>query len=45
MKIPTFTPSPTNEVAHLRHFVLLEDERDANAAVVEVTAVGLTVGV
>lgn len=32
-------------VTHLRHFVFLEDERDASAAVVKVTTVGLTLGV
>lgn len=33
------------EAPHLWHFVFLEDERDASTAVVEVTAVGLTLGV
>lgn len=35
----------TVNVTHLRHFVFLEDERDASAAVVKVTTVGLTLGV
>lgn len=33
------------EVPHLWHFVFFEDERDASTAVVEVTTVGLTLGV
>lgn len=35
----------TQNAAHLWHFVFFEDERDSSAAVVEVTAVGLTLGV